>query len=262
MTEPTNGVRVEKSGIVGRVIMDRPAKRNALDRASTEAMLEGLGALERDPAVRIILVTGEGPDFCVGMDPRAALAMSEATPEEAREDVEVAGRLLLTIRALMKPVVCAVHGRALGLGAAIAIAADMVLAHQDAEFGFPEVRFGSVPAMAMTLLRRAVGEKQGADLVLTGRIVDAEEAGRIGLCSRVLTAATFEDETAAVLAGLARSSVTALALTKWLYYKLDTMTFDDGVAAAVVTGVEARSTDDFKSGMKRALEESLKAGQG
>jgi methylglutaconyl-CoA hydratase len=153
----------------------------------------------------------------------------------------------------MKPVVCSVRGRALGVGAGLTLACDVTLAHQDAEFGFPEVRMGFVPAMVMTMLRRTLGEKRAADLVLSGRIINAEEAGAIGLVSRVLPAASFEAEVEAVLTGLSRSSATALALTKWLLYKLDALSFEDGIAAGIVTNVEARATEDFRAAVKRHL---------
>ena len=161
----------------------------------------------------------------------------------------------------MKPVVCTVRGRALAGGAGLATACDIVLAHEGAEFGYPEVRVGFVPAMVMTMLRRAVGEKHAADLVLTGRIISAEEAERIGLVSRVVPAATFDDEVDATLrADQPRRRTTALALTKWLFYKLDSLSFEDGIAAGVVTNVEARATEDFKAGVRRFTERRSRAG--
>ena len=91
------------------------------------------------------------------------------------------------------------------------------------------------------------------DLVLTGRVINAEEAGAIGLVSRVLPAASFDADVEAVLAGLSRSSATALALTKWLLYKLDALSFEDGIAAGIVTNVEARATEDFRAAVRRQL---------
>jgi enoyl-CoA hydratase/carnithine racemase len=117
------------------------------------------------------------------------------------------------------------------------------------------VRFGAVPALVMTLLRRTVGEKHAADFVLTGRVVSADEAERVGLVSRVLPAASFDDDVLAVLKGIAGSPGTSLALTKWLLYKLDTLSFDDGVAAGVVTDVEARATSEFQDGVRRLLDQ-------
>jgi methylglutaconyl-CoA hydratase len=101
------------------------------------------------------------------------------------------------------------------------------------------------------VLRRAVGEKHAADLVLTGRVINAEEAERIGLVSRVVPAATFDDDINATLEQVSLAPPTSLALTKWLFYKLDALSFEDGIAAGVVTSVEARGTDEFRATVRR-----------
>lgn len=249
-------VRAELQGVVGRVTLARPERQNALDREMAEELFATLQQLESDTNVRIVHLTADGDDFCAGMDLPALARMAAEPSEIQRQDAEALGRAYLAARALMKPVVCSVRGRALGAGAGLVLACDLALAHQDAEFGFPEVRLGFVSAIVLPLLRRTVGEKRAADLVLTGRVVNAEEAGNIGLVSRVLPAASFDADVEAVLAGLSRSSPTSLALTKWLLYKLDSMPFEDGIAAGIVTNVEARGTEDFKALLRRHSEGS------
>jgi methylglutaconyl-CoA hydratase len=244
-------VRLLRDGAIGRVILARPDKKNALDRQMADDLFAALAQFESDPACRVIHLGAEGDDFCAGADLEALERSLEAGSEAHREDAEALGRVLLAIRALMKPVVCTVRGRALAGGAGLATACDLVLAHEGAEFGYPEVRIGFVPAMVMTMLRRSVGEKHAADLVLTGRIISAEEAAQIGLVSRVVPAATFDDDINATLEQISQSPATALALTKWLFYKLDSLSFEDGIAAGVVTNVEARATEDFRSGVRR-----------
>ena len=248
-----NGLRIERDGVIGRVLLARAERQNAIDRQTAEGLFSALQTLESDHSVRVVHLTGEGEDFSTGMDVEAMGRMLDEPSETQRQDAEALGRVYLAARALMKPVVCSVRGRALGAGAGLALACDLTLAHQDAEFGFPEVRIGFVPAMVMTMLRRTIGEKRAADLVLSGRVINAEEAGAIGLVSRVLPAASFDADVDAVLSGLSRSSATALALTKWLLYKLDTLSFEDGIAAGIVTNVEARSTEDFRAAVRRRL---------
>jgi methylglutaconyl-CoA hydratase len=248
-------IRLEKQGAIGRIILARSDRKNVIDREMASELFAACTQFEQDGQVRVVQLTAEGPDFCVGADLQALSSVLGATSEANREDAEAFGRVMLGIRALMKPVVCSVRGRALGAGAGLATACDVVLAHEDAEFGYPEVKFGSVPAVVMTLLRRTVGEKHAADLVLTGRVINAEEAGRIGLVSRVLPAASYEEDVMAVLNGMTRSPSTSLALTKWLLYKLDALSFDDGVAAGVVTDVEARATAEFQDGIRRLAEQ-------
>ena len=247
-------VRLVRDGAIGRIVLARPEKKNALDRQAADELFAALAQFEGDATIRAIHLSAEGEDFCAGADLEALERTLDAGSEVHRQDAEALGRVFLAIRALMKPVVCSVRGRALAGGAGLATACDIVLAHEGAEFGYPEVRVGFVPAMVMTMLRRAVGEKHAADLVLTGRIINAEEAERIGLVSRVVPAATYDDEVDATLQQVSRAPTTALALTKWLFYKLDSLSFDDGIAAGVVTNVEARSTDDFKKGVRRFTE--------
>lgn len=244
-------IRLLRDGAVGRIILARPEKKNALDRQMADELFAALSQFETDPACRVIHLGAEGDDFCAGADLDALHSSLDAGADVHRADAESVGRVLLAIRALMKPVVCTVRGRALASGAGIATACDLVLAHEGAEFGYPEVRNGFVPAMAMTLLRRSVGEKHAADLLMTGRIISAEEAERIGLVSRVVPAASFDDDVNATLEQISTSPATSLALTKWLFYKLDALSFEEGVAAGVVTAVEARSTEDFKTGVRR-----------
>lgn len=248
-------IRLERQGAIGRIILSRVERRNAIDHEMASELFAACSQFEQDGQVRVVHLTSDGDDFCVGADLQALSSALGSTGEAHRQDAEAFGRVLLGIRALMKPVVCSVHGRALGAGAGLATACDLVLAHQDAEFGYPEVRFGSVPAVVMALLRRTVGEKHAADLVLTGRVVTADEAERVGLVSRVLPAATYEQDVASVLVSMSRSPSTSLALTKWLLYKLDALSFDDGVAAGVVTDVEARATTEFQEGIRRMAEQ-------
>jgi len=247
-------IRLLRDGAIGRIVLARPEKKNALDRQAADELFAALAQLEGDATIRAIHLAADGDDFCAGADLEALERTLDAATEVHRQDAEALGRVFLAIRALMKPVVCSVRGRALAGGAGLATACDIVLAHEGAEFGYPEVRVGFVPAMVMTMLRRAVGEKHAADLVLTGRVINAEEAERIGLVSRVVPAATYDDEVDATLQQISRAPTTALALTKWLFYKLDSLSFDDGIAAGVVTNVEARSTEDFKKGVRRFTE--------
>ncbi|MEO7216750.1 MAG: enoyl-CoA hydratase/isomerase family protein, partial [Gemmatimonadaceae bacterium] len=147
--------------------------------------------------------------------------------------------------------IAAVRGRALAGGAGLAMAADIVIAHEDAQFGYPEVLVGFVPAMVMTMLRRSVGEKRAYDLVASGRRVSAAEALSMGLVSRVLPRDGFESEVDRIVREIADSSASAQALTKTLFYQLDGLDFKDGVLAGVRTNVAARSTADFRTGVLR-----------
>jgi methylglutaconyl-CoA hydratase len=248
-----NRVRVEVADGIGRIILDRPEKRNALDLRFAEEMLEALAALTPDDAVRVITLSANGPDFCAGADLAAMESLIGASDQELRKDAEALAFVFTAIRSLPKPVVALVHGRALAGGCGLANACDIVIAHADAQFGYPEVRLGFIPAMVMTMLTRTVGEKVAADLVLSGRTIDADEAMRIGLVSRVLSAAAFESESAKIVQGLAKSAPTALAATKHLLYHLGALDFDAGMKEAIAANVKGRRAPGFQEGLRRFL---------
>ena len=249
----TDLIRMEQRGAVATIVLSRPAKKNALDRAMADALREALLDADRDAEVRVVIMRGAGDDFCAGADLAALETMIDAGPEAHREDARALGDVFLTLRGMRKPVIAAVHGRALAGGAGLASACDIVIAHEHAELGYPEVRVGFVPAMVMTMLRRAVGEKRAFDLVASGRTVRAAEAERIGLVSRVLDGGEFEAGVAALADALAKSPPAALAITKRLFYELDGLDFRESIDAGVRGNVEARATEDFKAGVRRFI---------
>lgn len=243
-------VRIERDGAIGRVVLARPEQKNALDRQTADELQSALAEVGGDERVNVVALAADGDDFCAGADLKALAAMLDAAPAAHYDDAIALGRVFVAMRELPKPVVAIVRGRALAGGAGLATAADIVLAHPNAEFGYPEVRVGFVPAMVMTMLRRCVGEKHAADLVLSGRLVSAEEGARIGLVSRIFPGRTFAADVERIAEEMARAPKTAMALTKWLFHKLDELSFSDGIAAGVVTNVEARLTDDFRNGVR------------
>ena len=227
---------------IGRATLARPSRQNALDRDTVIELRQALEEFEADGDVRAVLLAGEGDHFCAGTDVSELAATLEETEGGAPDEVSALGRLFLGIRQMSKPVVAAVQGRALAGGAGLATACDVVLAREDAVFGYPEVRMGAIPAMVMTMLRRSVGEKHAFDLVASGRLVRAAEAERIGLVSRVLSEAAFHGEVERIVLGFASHSSRGMAYTKRLFYALDGMTFRDGLDEGVRTNAEARAS--------------------
>jgi methylglutaconyl-CoA hydratase len=246
----TPRIRVDIAGAVGRVSLARPEKRNALDSQCAHELVDALMEFEGDDAVRAVLLRADGDDFCSGVDLDALSEMLDAAPDAHRREAADLGRVFLTIRGMQKPVVAAVQGRALSGGCGVATACDVVLAREDAQFGYPEVRIGFIPAMVMSMLRRSVGEKHAFDLVASGRIIGAAEAERIGLVSRVLPASGFAEEIERYVLGLASHPMTSMGLTKRLFYRLDLLSFRDGIAEGVTASVEARQTEAFRTGIR------------
>jgi methylglutaconyl-CoA hydratase len=245
-------VRMSADGLIGRITLARPEKKNAIDRVTADELAEALFALSESP-VNVVAIDGDGTDFCAGADLTALEEMLDAPRQAQLDDAKALGHVFHTIRRMEKPVVALVRGRAYAGGAGLASACDIVLAHEEARFGYPEVTIGFVPAMVMTMLRRSVGEKHAFDLLSTGRIIKAEEARSIGLVSRVFPGAEFDQSCQAILKELAESPPSAMAATKTLFYKLDTLSFIDGISAGIVANADARVTPAFREGVKRFI---------
>ena len=249
----TDRVVVSLTGGVLTATLNRPDKRNAIDTAMIDALLATLERADLDAEVRVVAVRGAGKDFCAGMDLNELLASAEHTAPQNRQAALHFGGIFVRMRRIPKPVVAVVQGRALAGGCGLATACDLVLATESAQFGYPEVQRGFVPAIVMTLLRRAVGEKVAFDLAATGRLLDAAEAAAVGLVSRVYEDADFEEQTGDVLRALAAASPSALALTKQQFYQLDGMTFEDGIRLGADVNAVSRSTPDFRAALTAFL---------
>lgn len=227
--------------------LNRPEKRNAIDAA----MIDGLAALleraELEAAVHVVVLRGAGKDFCAGMDLEELLESVDRTVEQNRAAAMRFGGLFMQMRALPKPVIAVVQGRALAGGCGLATACDLVVAAESAQFGYTEVQRAFVPALVMNMLRRAVGEKIAFDLAATGRLLTASEAERAGLVSRVIPDAEFESGTEQIVRGIAGLSATALAFTKQQLYRLDGVGFEDGIRLSADVNAVSRTTPDFRA---------------
>lgn len=248
-------VLTSTGGGILTVTLNRPDKRNALSSEMIERLHQTLEQADLDAAVRVVLIRGAGKDFCAGLDLDELLASADRSPEENERSALRLGRLFERIRDLPKPVVAVVRGRALAGGAGLASACDLVVASKSAQLGYPEIQRGFVPAMVMTLLRRLVGEKLALDLVLTGRVLTAEEALAAGLVSRVVPDRDLERAATGVAAGLAASSASALTLTKKLFHQLDGRGVAEGISLGARVNAMARSTPEFREAIARFLKQ-------
>lgn len=251
MSEP---LLVRREGAIARLVLNRPDKRNALNAELVAALKAALREADADGEVRVVAIEGAGKDFCSGADLSALRKIAGAGTMENLEDVDELAGLFSLPRRMRKPVVALVRGRALAGGCGLATACDLVLATASAQFGYPEVRIGFVPAMVMAILRRNLGEKRAFELVARGHPVTAGEAERIGLINHVFPDDAFDGEAAAVLDDLAGRSASAVQLSKRLLYNSDGMSFDAALRAGADVNVVARMTDDMRAGVARFLE--------
>lgn len=251
----TSPLRSETADGVLTLTLNRPDRRNALNDHIIAALTAALAGAATDPGVRVVLLRGDGPDFCAGADLEAMERVAgSADPMTNLADAQALGALLVVMRRHPRPIIAAVHGHALAGGAGLATACDLVVARDDAVFGYPEVRLGFVPAMVMALLRRAVGEKVAFELVVRGERIGAEEAAGLGLVNRVIPASDWEAGVTAYAGELAARSVSAVALIKRLLYGMDGLSFEEAIARGAEVNVLARLSPDTRDGVREFLE--------
>jgi methylglutaconyl-CoA hydratase len=219
------------------------------------ALREALQRAADDSSVRVLLIRGAGKDFCAGLDLSEVLKGVEDMPVMLNSARKL-GELYIAMRRHPKPIVAAVQGRALGGGAGIATASDLIIAAQSAQFGYPEVNLGFIPAIVASMLRRAVNERQAMELALTGEPLSAPRAHAIGLINRVISDAEFDAGVESYIAALAEKSATAMSMSKALLYQTEGKSFEESIEAGVQANVQARMTDDFKRGVERFLKKS------
>jgi enoyl-CoA hydratase/carnithine racemase len=212
-------ILVEDRDAVRVLTLNRPDKRNALNTALTQALLDALRAADADESVGCVLLTGAGQGFCAGAD---LAEFKHLTPDkqplvEARAELTM--QLHLAFPRLTKPVVTAINGAAMGGGAGLAIAGDLAVMAEGASLGYPETRHGIVAATVMANLVRQAGRKAAFELVALGEPVGAQRALALGIVNHVVPAERLMDEAQALAKKLAAVSRPAMRLTKQLFHE-------------------------------------------
>jgi enoyl-CoA hydratase/carnithine racemase len=207
-------IRIEARAQGVRLLrMDRPDKRNAMDRATIEALLAALHAAGEDTTVAAVVITGAGGHFSAGADLAEMQALAaDPTARQARSALTVG--LLDAPARIPKPVVAAVQGAAMGAGASLALACDVVAMAEYARFAWPEAKHAMLPRLVAPVLLRHLGPKPAFDLLATGRAVGAAEALALGLATRIVPAAHVEAEACAMAAAAALLPPAAMAELK------------------------------------------------
>lgn len=200
---------------VALITLDNPDLRNAMSDEMTSSWVAAIDELAADRSVRAVVVTGAGTAFCSGGNTSWIASEPDASVDRLRTRMMAFYRSWLSVRRLEVPTIAAVNGAAIGAGLCLALACDLRYAARGAKLGAPFVKLGMHPGMAAThLLPGVVGEAHARDLLLTGRVVDADEALRLGLVSRVHAPETFLDEVLETAAGIAATAPIASRLTK------------------------------------------------
>jgi cyclohexa-1,5-dienecarbonyl-CoA hydratase len=233
---------------VARLTLHHPPL-NVIDIAMMDELARALSEIEARTDVSTLVLSGAGKSFSVGVD------VAAHTPDKV---ADMLAKFHTVIRALVgsrKVTIAAVHGHCLGGGAELAMVCDLVYTVDSASWGFPEIKLGCYPPVAATALAALVGQKQAAELILTGRNISGTEAARIGLANRDLADTELELAVKEAIQQLSSLSPAALAITKKANYAWDSMHFDKGLARAEKIYLdELMKTEDVHEGINAFLE--------
>ena len=247
LDRPTPGVAV--------LTLDNPEQRNAMSEAMTASWVAAVDELAADRSVRVVVVTGEGSAFCSGGDTSWIAGEPDASVADLRERMLPFYRAWLSIRRLEVPTIAAVNGHAVGAGLCLALACDLRYAAAGARLGAPFVRLGMHPGMAATwLLPDAVGLGHARDLLLTGRMVEADEALRLGLVSRVLEPGTFREEVLRVASEVAATAPQPSRLTTLALRDGGPADFESALQWEALAQPVTLATEDLQEGITAARE--------
>ena len=219
--------------------MNRPEKRNALNRDLAKGLLEALLATDKEDSVGAIVLTGAGPAFCAGADLDEFRQTTD--PQAGEKRAELTMQLHLAFPKISKPIVTAINGSAMGGGAGLAIAGDLAVMAGGAKLGYPETRHGIVAAIVMANLVRQVGRKAAFELVSLGEPVDAARALQLGLVNQVVSLENLMETALQFAERLAAVHRPAMAETKRLFHQVADLPFEAAIDKAREANVRMRN---------------------
>jgi methylglutaconyl-CoA hydratase len=236
------------------ITLNRPDKRNAFSPTLVSELKQAFALAEADPHVKVIVLAANGPAFSAGADLAYLQEMQANSYEENLDDSAGLMALYRQIYLLDKPVIARIQGHAIAGGCGLATVCDFSISVTEAQFGYTEVRIGFVPAIVMVFLLRKVGERNAKELLLTGKLVSAADAQRLGLINTVVDASNLDAEVDFLCAELiGQTSRTALKSTKQMIAMVQEMTLDEALNYAAEMNAQARNTDDCKRGIDHFL---------
>ncbi|HZV05940.1 MAG TPA: enoyl-CoA hydratase-related protein [Gemmataceae bacterium] len=244
-------VRYESRPPAVVLTLNRPDRRNALSRGLIDALTETFGRARDDAAARCVVLTGAGNAFCAGMDLaelQESLESGKGKPAPVWDDALRLAKLYDLIYTLPKPTIAAVNGAAVAGGAGLVSVCDLAVASPQARFGYPEVRRGLVAAMVMPHLMRHVGERTARYLLLTGELIEAEEANRVGFINAVTPSEQLLTRALAWAHALAEGGPNALARTKELLHLFSHQAV--GLEEAAKASAAPRLSEECKQGLE------------
>ncbi len=240
---------------IGYITLNRPEKRNALSPAMVTELKRAFTQALTDDGVKVIVLRANGEAFCAGADLAYLQELQKYSYEENLSDSIQLKDLFLEIYLSKKVVIAQVQGPALAGGCGLITVCDFVIAAHEAKFGYTEVKIGFVPAIVMVFLLRKIGEARAKDLLLTGKLVNAEAAREAGIVNRVVAKNYLESEVHEFAAQIiATASAQSLSLTKKMMVEIQQLSLEEALDYAARQNAHARGTDDCKKGIDAFLQ--------
>lgn len=237
---------------IGIITLNRPEKRNALDSEMVKEITTKLEELEKDSAVKVVVITGEGKSFCAGADLEHLKSLRDKTLRENEIDSENLAKMYLTIYNFPKPVIAAVNGAAIAGGCGLASACDFVIADSTkSKFVYTEVKIGFIPAIVSIFLIKKAGQGTAKKLLLTGDIIDSNRALEYGLADYLSDDVMKE---AIELANrLKQNSSLSIEMTKKMIHSISNLDVQEAVDYCIKLNTISRTTEDFQIGINNFL---------
>lgn len=234
--------------------LNDPTRRNPLSPALVKDLLEELDTAEQDQTIRAVVLTGAGQAFSAGADLEFLKNVTTAGAEDNYTHSRELMRLFHRVYTFPKPTLAAINGPAVAGGAGLATACDLAMMSEEARIGYTEVKIGFVAALVGVILVRNVGEKHAKELLLTGKLVSAQDAYRMGLVNKVVPLEQLMDEALALAKEVSANAPTSLSLTKELLNALPGMSLEDGFRLASIANAWVRETGDLAEGIAAFFE--------
>jgi methylglutaconyl-CoA hydratase len=240
---------------IAHISINRPEKRNALNRETVQALKNHFSNAAQNNEVKVIILSGKGKAFCSGADLAYLQELQEFSDEENLQDSTELMELFHLIYTIPKPVIAQVNGPALAGGCGLVSVCDFAFCTTDSKFGYTEVRIGFIPAIVMVFLIRKIGEANARRLLISGEIFECEFAEASGLITKSFEKEeTLEHYVLEFAQNLCtQNSATAMSLTKELLNQIRDLDLNEGLQTAVKYNVKARKTDDCKKGIHSFL---------
>src|SRR6201996_569740 len=244
---------IKEAAGIHTITLNRPERRNALNPQMIAELIHAFGEAAACPC-GVVVLTGAGTAFCSGMDLENLKSLPHQRPEDQRADAESMMWVMRRLYELLKPTIAAVNGPAIAGGTGLATLCDFTLAVPSAKFGYSEVKIGFIPAIVSVFLLEMIGEKKAKTLLLSGRILNAEEAHAFGLVSEVVPEGELMAHVEALAGTLLKNSPESMSAVKKMLSGFAKGRLDRDLSDAMRWNEKVRNSPDFREGLSAFLE--------